>query len=258
MLCWGKEAVRISQRSLIVIITHPTHPLLFRTWTNSAVSRHLCLEPRRATWPRADLQHAWAHDPHCICSSTHWSPSCCKCDSAFPAPLPAPSLALPLCLWAVLGWLCCLPCISLTCAPHVTGPIGGARFLPFLQVSDRASSPSCPVVRAPCAEVKTCSSPKTVGFLPKLLPTFFLLVYFSRSGAPPALSPQATFWCVQGLLYARTRFYLQVLDCSPEDTLCRCCPCPAKQCVIHMHIHLFSMGEEKNLITLGSVNTCLK
>lgn len=45
----GKEAVRISQRSLTVIITHPTHPLLFRPRTHSAVSRHLCLEPHRAT-----------------------------------------------------------------------------------------------------------------------------------------------------------------------------------------------------------------
>lgn len=53
-----KEVLRISQRSVIVIITHPAHPLLFRTRTHSAVSRHLCLEPHRATWPRADLQHA--------------------------------------------------------------------------------------------------------------------------------------------------------------------------------------------------------
>lgn len=54
----GKEAVRISQRSLVTIITHRTHPLLFRTWAHSGVSRHLCLEPHRATWSRADLQHA--------------------------------------------------------------------------------------------------------------------------------------------------------------------------------------------------------
>lgn len=178
MLCWGKEAVRISQRSLIVIITHPTHPLLFRTWTNSAVSHHLCLEPRRATWPCADLQHAWAHDPHCICSSTHWSPSCCKCDSAFPAPLPAPSLALPLCLWAVLGWLCCLPCISLTCAPHVTGPIGSARFLPFLQVSGCASSPSALWYELHVQKLKPALLLKLLAFCPSCCPPFFYWFIF--------------------------------------------------------------------------------
>ncbi|XP_026717811.1 regulating synaptic membrane exocytosis protein 4 isoform X1 [Athene cunicularia] len=43
----GKEADRIRQRSLLPIITHRAHPL-FRTWTRSGVSRHLCLELRRA------------------------------------------------------------------------------------------------------------------------------------------------------------------------------------------------------------------
>uniref|UniRef100_A0A8C3LI38 Regulating synaptic membrane exocytosis 4 n=1 Tax=Chrysolophus pictus TaxID=9089 RepID=A0A8C3LI38_CHRPC len=48
---------RISQSSAVTIITHHTHPLLFRTRTCYGVSRHLCVEPHRAIWSRADLQH---------------------------------------------------------------------------------------------------------------------------------------------------------------------------------------------------------
>ncbi|XP_064023886.1 regulating synaptic membrane exocytosis protein 4 isoform X2 [Pogoniulus pusillus] len=59
----GKDAVMISQRSLVTIfITHDPH-LLFTTWTRSGVSHHLCLQPHKATCSRAALQHAKAHDP---------------------------------------------------------------------------------------------------------------------------------------------------------------------------------------------------
>lgn len=84
---------------------------------------------------------------------------------------------------------------------------------------------------------------KLMAFGPTCCPPFFCWFIFPDQELllPFLLRPP---FGVQGLLHGRTRFYLQVLDCSLEDTLCRCSPCPAERCLVYMHIHLCSIGKK--------------
>lgn len=119
--------------------------------------------------------------------------------SSVPASLSRQSVLLP---------LHAPPCVPLA-SPVL---LASAWLLPFLQVSNCASSPSALCHELPSAEVTTCSFPQTVGFCPKLLPTFFCWFVFPDHEPFLPFSPGPLFVVSKARYCARTRFYLQVLE----------------------------------------------
>lgn len=124
--------------------------------------------------------------PHCICCS----PSHCKCDSAFPARLPAvlpqPSLGAhrpfsAACSTSPVCHSMCASCVTSTACQHWAPALSPGGQLCLVSI--------CPVSQALSTEVETCSFPQTPWLLTQATAQLFLLVYFSRSGALPEPFP---------------------------------------------------------------------